>query len=143
MTETDDTKQAATHTPEPWDHDTGFIVAPDPAGQHPDIYVAEIARDDDEGRIAPYEQHEANARRICAAVNACVGIGTEALERGVVAELRHALGELLTAAGDLDAAIDGATDEFDAELALLDAAIRTAQAVLDGALAPGTTAEEE
>jgi hypothetical protein len=143
MTKTDDTKQAAAHTLEPWDHDTGFIVAPDPTGQHPDIYVAEIVRDDDEGRIAPYEQHEANARRIVATVNACVGISTEALERGVVSELRHALGELLTAAGDLDAAIDGTTDEFDTELARVNTAIRTAQAVLDGALAPGTTAEEE
>jgi hypothetical protein len=30
---------------------------------------------------------EANARRICAAVNACGGISTEALENGVVKEL--------------------------------------------------------
>jgi len=131
MTKTDDTKQAAAHTPEPWDHDMGFIVAPDSTGQHPDIYIAEIVRDDDEGRIAPYQQHEANARRICAAVNACEGISTEALERGVIAELRHILGELLDAAADLDAAIDGATDEFNAERARLNASIRAAQSAFD------------
>jgi hypothetical protein len=74
---------------------------------------------------------DANARRICAAVNACKGIPTEALERGVVAGLRHALGTLLDAAGDLDAAIDGATDQFDDERARLDAAIRSARAALD------------
>jgi hypothetical protein len=50
----------------------------------------------------------------------------------IVAALRHVLGELLTAASDLDAALDGATDEFDAERAKLNAGIRTAQAILDG-----------
>jgi hypothetical protein len=74
---------------------------------------------------------EANARRIVAAVNACQGINTEALERGVIADLRHILGELLDAAGDLDAAIDGVTDEFDAERARLNATIRAAQSALD------------
>ena len=49
----------------------------------------------------------------------------------MIAELRHVLGELLTAAGDLDAAIDGATDQFDAERAKLNAAIRAAQSALD------------
>ena len=131
MPNTDDTKHAEAHTPEPWDYDTGFIVAPDPTGQHPDIYIAEIAHSDDEGRIAPFEQHEANARRLCAAVNACQGLSTEALERGVVAELRHILGELLIAAGDLDAAIDSAADQFDDERAKLNAAIRAAQSALD------------
>ncbi|HEY7330676.1 MAG TPA: hypothetical protein VH592_23755 [Gemmataceae bacterium] len=130
-----DTKQktttTASHTPEPWDYDTGFIVAPDPAGEHPDIYIAEIAHSDDEGRIAPYEQHEANARRICAAVNACRGITTDSLERGVVADLRHILDELVSAAADLDAAIDGVTDQFDAERAKLNATLRAAQSVID------------
>ena len=37
-----------------------FIVAPDPTGRHPDIYIAEIVDEDAEGRIAPAEQHEAN-----------------------------------------------------------------------------------
>jgi hypothetical protein len=75
---------------------------------------------------------EANARRIVAAVNACQGIGTQALERGVIAGWRQILGEIVTAAGDLDATIDGATDQLDAERARLNAALRAAQAVLDG-----------
>jgi hypothetical protein len=91
MTHTEDARQATTHIPEPWDHDMGFIVAPDPTGQHPDVYVAEIAHSDEEGRIAPYEQHEANARRIVAAVNACQGLTTGALEQGIVTELLTAL----------------------------------------------------
>jgi hypothetical protein len=36
----------------------------------------------------------ANARRIVAAVNACEGISTEALEQGVVAEMLEALEDL-------------------------------------------------
>ena len=132
MTTTDNIRPVTAHTPEPWDYDMDFMVAPDPARQHPDIYVAEIAGDDEEGRIAPYEQHEANARRIVAAVNASKGISTEALERGVIAELRCILGELLAAAGDLEAAIDGVTDQFDAERARLNAVICSSQAVLDG-----------
>lgn len=76
----------------------------------------------------------ANARRICAAVNACKGITTEALERGSFAELRHILGEIVTAAGDLDAAIDGATDQFDGERNRLNAALRAAKTVLNSGL---------
>jgi hypothetical protein len=44
-----------------------FIVAPDPNGVHPDIYVAEIAHEDDEGRIASSQQQDANRRLIAAA----------------------------------------------------------------------------
>ncbi len=134
MSKTYNAKPATEHTPEPWTYDTGFIVAPDPTGKHPDIYIAEIAGEDEEGRIAPYEQHEANALRICAAVYACKGIGTEALEGDAIARSRHALGELLTAAGDLDAAIDGVTEEFDAERDRLNNAIRAAQAILDSGI---------
>jgi hypothetical protein len=75
---------------------------------------------------------EANARRICAAVNACERISTEALERGIISEMRHVLGELLTAAGDLDAVIDGVTDQFDTERNRLNAAVHVAQDILDG-----------
>jgi len=42
----------------------------------------------------------ANARRICAAVNACKGITTEALESGVVAELLAACKAAMYPAGD-------------------------------------------
>jgi hypothetical protein len=57
----------AQHTPGPWDYDMDYIVAPDPNGRHPDIYIAEIAHSDDEGRVASYEQQDANRRLIAAA----------------------------------------------------------------------------
>ena len=53
-------KSPPSHTPGDWDFDSGFIVAPDPSGKHPDIYIAEIVTEDEEGRFAPGEQHEAN-----------------------------------------------------------------------------------
>jgi hypothetical protein len=34
--------------------------AQDPSGKHTDIYIAEIVTEDEEGRIAPDEQHDAN-----------------------------------------------------------------------------------
>ncbi len=57
----------STHTPGPWDCDLDYIVAPDPNGRHPDIYIAEIAHSDDEGRVATYEQQHANRQLIVAA----------------------------------------------------------------------------
>ena len=57
----------ATHTPGPWQQDLHYIVAPDPGGIHPDIYIAEIAEEDSEGRIASPEQQEANGRLMTAA----------------------------------------------------------------------------
>src|SRR5713226_8418606 len=53
-------KSLPAHTPGDWDFDSGFIVAPDPSGKHPDIYIAEIVTEDDEGRLAPDEQRDAN-----------------------------------------------------------------------------------
>jgi len=118
--------EATAHTPEPWfvqpsDHPGGLLIKPIP-GQ----VVAQCDQ---------VPEMKANARRICAAVNACKGIGTEALERGKITELWHVLGELLTAAGDLDAAINGATGEFDTERARLTPALHAAQAILDGGMA--------
>jgi hypothetical protein len=55
------------HTPGPWDCDLDYIVAPDPNGRHPDIYIAEIAHSDDEGRVATYEQQNGNRQLITAA----------------------------------------------------------------------------
>lgn len=55
------------HTPGPWSSDWQFIVANDPNGVHPDIYIAEISESDDEGRVASDEQQQANARLIAAA----------------------------------------------------------------------------
>jgi hypothetical protein len=55
------------HTPGPWENSGQFIVAPDPKGIHPDIYIAEITETDDEGRMATPEQQTANACLIAAA----------------------------------------------------------------------------
>jgi hypothetical protein len=55
------------HTPGPWRQSWQFIVAPDPNGIHPDIYIAEIAEEDSEGRIASPEQQKANGQVIVAA----------------------------------------------------------------------------
>lgn len=123
MTNTNDTQQATAHTPEPWfvqpsDHPGGLLIKPIPG---------QVVAQCDQG-----PEMEANAHRICAAVNACENISTEVLERGMIAKLRHILGELLDTAGDLDAAIDGVTDQFDAERARLRDATRMARAVFDG-----------
>ncbi len=90
------------HTKEPWTHDyspsTGFgcgygrsqII--DSVGR-PLAGVAAIAPDKgpmyEQGGLsrATLDTVEANAHRIVAAVNACEGISTEALEGGVVKEL--------------------------------------------------------
>jgi hypothetical protein len=65
-TTTEDTPEHS-HTPGPWDYDMDYIVAPDPNGIYPDIYIAEIAHTDSEGRIASSEQQDANRRLIAAA----------------------------------------------------------------------------
>ena len=55
------------HTPGPWQQHWQYIVAPDLDGVHPDIYIAEIADEDSEGRIAPPDQQQANGWLIAAA----------------------------------------------------------------------------
>lgn len=55
------------HTPGPWDFDFPYIVAPDPSGTHPDLYIAEVAREDEDGRVPPEDEQEANARLLAAA----------------------------------------------------------------------------
>jgi hypothetical protein len=55
------------HTPGPWQQSWQFIVVPDPEGIHPDIYIAEIAEEDSDGRIASPEQQKANGRLIVTA----------------------------------------------------------------------------
>lgn len=101
MTSTAHPKPAASHAPEPWHYEMDYsvttIFAPDLTGHNPDgAYVAEIDGQD-VGRFATREQHEANARRIVAAVNACQGIPTDALEQGVVAGMRAELKWLVEA----------------------------------------------
>jgi hypothetical protein len=123
MSNTIPTKPTASHTPGPWQY--GYTPHACNGLPHK-VFV-----DGDEVASCGKEAH---ARRIVAAVNACEGILTEALERGAIADLRCAVGVLLTAASDLEAVIDGATHQFDAECAWLNAALRTAQAALDGVL---------
>ena len=93
----------AAHTPEPWTVDgtkalgaygvwTDYATHPghDGAGYGSLICSFELS--------SPHisrEQRDANAQRICAAVNACQGIPTAALESGVVAELLAALEEFV------------------------------------------------
>jgi hypothetical protein len=64
----------AHHTPEPWKY----------RGLQIESETEDIAELYDSGDDA---SNEANARRIVAAVNACKGIPTEALEGGVISEL--------------------------------------------------------
>jgi hypothetical protein len=102
--------------------------------------------EDDEPDEATAERDpcdNANARRIVAAVNACQDLGTEALEQGVVPHLLEALRGLLTPAGDLDAALDRATDQFGDERATLDTACRIAgNAVARATAGPDTGGTE-
>ncbi len=79
-------------TPGPWKQDWHYIVAPDPSGVHPDIYIAEIAVEDEEGRIAPPEQQAANGRLIVAApaLLAACRMVVERWERGDLAEAARA-----------------------------------------------------
>ncbi len=98
MTDTDDAKPAAPHSPEPWhieplvaDHGASIAIC----NRHEGILaVIPPLNEDDEPdeATAQRDPHDAaNARRMVAAVNACQGIGTEALEQGVVRELLEAL----------------------------------------------------
>jgi hypothetical protein len=89
------------HTPGPWRQDGQFIVAPDPDDIHPDIYIAEIAEEDSEGRVASPEQQQANGRLIVAApaLLAACRMVTDRWEHGDLAEAArecHAAAALAT-----------------------------------------------
>ena len=79
------------YTPGPWDYDMDYIVAPDPDGRHPDIYIAEIAHSDDEGRIASPEQQDANRRLIAAAPELLEALDY-LLEQTVDMDLKYGIG---------------------------------------------------
>src|SRR5438270_6600193 len=81
----------AQHTPGPWDYDLDYIVAPDPNGRHPDIYIAEIAHSDDEGRVAPCPQQDANRRLIAAAPELLEALDY-LLAQSVDMDLKHGIG---------------------------------------------------
>ena len=89
------------HTPGPWQQDWNYIVAPDPDGVHPDLYIAEITEDDSDGRIPSPEQQEANGRLIVAAPDLLAAC------RKVVA--RWERGDLAEAARACQAAVELAT----------------------------------
>ena len=99
MKSTNNAHQRTSYTPGPWHYQMEYrittIFAPDQTGNNPrGTYIAEIDGQD-VGRFTTSEQHEANARRICAAVNACEGIPTDALESGPVRELLKLIAETL------------------------------------------------
>jgi hypothetical protein len=104
------------HTPGPWQQDWQFIVAPDPDGIHLDIYIAEIAEEDSDGRVASPEQQEANGRLIVAAPEllAACRMVTARWERGDLAEAARACQTAVALAtggctprGNTDASSDG------------------------------------
>lgn len=86
MTSSNDTDPPTAHTPEPWDDNEDGVILGNLdryAGEAP--LVAAVVGYDDDGNATG--EAKANTRRICAAVNACEGISTEALEQGIVREL--------------------------------------------------------
>jgi hypothetical protein len=87
----------ASHTPGPWRSDWQFIVAPDPNGIHPDIYIAEIAESDEDDRVATAEQQTANACLIAAA--------PALLDAALLVIDRWSRGDLAEAVRMLDAAV--------------------------------------
>lgn len=91
------------HTPGPWQHDDQFIVAPDLEGTHVDIYIAEIATDDETGRIASAAQQQANGRLIAAAPSL--------LEAAELVLERWSEGDLADAVRMLDSAVAEAGGE--------------------------------
>jgi hypothetical protein len=61
-------KKTTKHTPKPWRKDMQFVVADDPTGEHPDIYIAEIVVADEESRyVLSEDEQDANGRLIAAA----------------------------------------------------------------------------
>jgi hypothetical protein len=89
MTKAHNLKQTVVHTPEPWEHgDNGLIYGQCEEDDVEAPFVCDVIEDSAMqalGMLSPVE--EANARRICAAVNACKGISTEVLKHGIVREL--------------------------------------------------------
>ena len=130
MTKAHNIKQAVTHAPEPWEHrDNGLIYGQCRENDVEAPIVCDVIEDSAMqalGMLSPVE--EANARRICAAVNACKGIGTEALEQGIIREMLVRLKTLLVQI-DEDVPTDITTRHFaeayDEASAALRAAVET------------------
>ncbi len=71
------------HTPGPWTHKNGLVFRTREEDLPELFYENDVATTTGPST----DRRKANARRIVAAVNACEGISTEALEDGVVADL--------------------------------------------------------
>ena len=113
MTNTDDTQRAKAHTPEPWTKEYLPYVSSISSGTETEIPCYRIhPSDTPEEYICETNEHldgaiqEAYARCICAAVNACEGISTEALEQGVVAELLNTLTDFFNIMHDYESSIE-------------------------------------
>lgn len=112
MTKNHDIKQSAMHTPEPWscDGSTTLYATPDESDEMTMIEVnaniTEAGWDTVAFIEAIWPGAHANARRICAAVNACEGISTEALEQGVVAELLSTLTDFFNIMHDYESSVE-------------------------------------
>jgi hypothetical protein len=91
MTSTEMIPSVPRYTPGPWEYDMDYIVAPDPDGRHPDIYIAEIAYSDEEGRIASLKQQDANRRLIAAAPELLEALDY-LLEQTVDMDLKYGIG---------------------------------------------------
>ncbi len=87
---TEDASSRITHTPGPWNYRPEEDGKPITNGTIAIAYMDVYQPEEDDGGVWEKET-EANARRIIAAVNACEGLSTEALELRIVAELRDAL----------------------------------------------------
>jgi hypothetical protein len=83
-------------TPGPWEHgDNGIIYGQCGQDDVEATFVCDVIEDTAMQALGMLSSVEAaNARRIVAAVNACAGIPTDALEQGVVRELLQALAAL-------------------------------------------------
>ena len=89
--------ESATHSPAPWDCDgmTQWYAKPHEGDEIDLIEIRAQVTEAGWNTVAFVEAiwpgAEANARRIVAAVNACEGLSTEAIEAGVLREWREAL----------------------------------------------------
>jgi hypothetical protein len=108
MTKTYHTQPVTEQNPAPWDCDgrTIMYTTPHESDAICMIEVRANVTEDGWNTVAFIEAiwpgAHANARRIVAAVNACEGIATPALEQGVIAELLEALDYLLEQTVDMD-----------------------------------------
>jgi hypothetical protein len=86
----EDASSGTTHTPVPWHYRPEEDGKPITNGTIAIAYLDAYQPEEDDGG-AWEKETAANARRLVAAVNACEGLSTEALELGIVTELLDVL----------------------------------------------------